>query len=220
MVRNGQLISREGFCASQSGNSGERDAQVAQWGFEPKTRRDKVLRATRPFILFLPEASGLRFRLRSCRAGRERMWATHQGSAELDGESLAGRAAHEQGLCSFRQETSNLPGERPTGKSIDYNKQMEQGLQERYINFFLLVKLLFFQATLSDKRIFDSCRGSSENVQNQKPTSGSTRSRAVSVPECCRRFRELRRWRTAARIMFTFEFHVLERESGPSPGRQ
>lgn len=45
---------------------------------------------------------------------------------------------------------------------------MEQGLQERYIKFFLLVKLLFFQATLSDKGIFGSCWGSSENVQNQK----------------------------------------------------
>lgn len=45
---------------------------------------------------------------------------------------------------------------------------MEQGLQERYIKFFLLVKLLFFQATLSDKGIFGSGWGSSENVQNQK----------------------------------------------------
>lgn len=56
----------------------------------------------------------------------------------------------------------------PKGKLTDYNKQMEWGIQERYIKFFLLVKLLLFQATLSDKRIFDSYWGSSENLQKSR----------------------------------------------------
>ena len=39
----------------------------------------------------------------------------------------------------------------PKGKLVAYNKQMEWGIQEGYVQFFPLVQLLFIQTTLSDK---------------------------------------------------------------------
>lgn len=51
----------------------------------------------------------------------------------------------------------------PEGKLVNPDKQVEWGTQEGYITFYLLVQLLFIQTTLSDKKIFHSYWGGSEN---------------------------------------------------------
>lgn len=62
--------------------------------------------------------------------------------------SLVPRLAGDKALGSFRQRTPICSLTELKGKLDDFNKQMDWGIQEGSITFFLIVKLLCFSSSL------------------------------------------------------------------------